>query len=302
MKTTKILLVSLLIIFFVSCNNSIFEDSEWQLVGSGFDFPEGPTWHSKGTLYVSNCYGDWIAKITNDGVDTLVFKTDSTFKNTNGLFVTNNEEIYACDFGLGKILKITSEGKVTSLLSGFEGSKFNRPNDLIVLNNNNLYFTDPKSYGKDKLDGRLFFYHSSENKLYLAADSLAFPNGLAISPIDQKFYVCESAKSQIVRFEILADGMLGNKQKFVVLPGGDPDGIDFDINGNLYVAPFGPGPVFVISPGAAIIEKIKTPGLKPSNIEFGGSDLKTLYLTEDETNSVYKIRVRVPGYKLNNHN
>jgi len=295
MKKLKLLFV--LILVFTSCNNSIFIDSDWQIVGSGFEFPEGPAWHSNGTLYVSNCYGNWIAKITNDKIDTLVFKSDSTFKNTNGLFVAN-KFIYACDFGLGKILKISPKGNVTELISGYEGEKFNRPNDLIVLNNGNIYFTDPKSYGKEQLDGRLFFFNSNQNKLQLAQDSLAFPNGLAISPLDKNLYVCESAKSQIVRFEISDRGLPVNKQKFIDLPGGDPDGLDFDVVGNLYVAHFGTGTVFVISPNAEIIEKIKTPGLKPSNLEFGDSDLKTLYLTEDETNSVFKIRVRIPGYKL----
>ena len=297
MYTIKNLFVLSSIIFFASCNNSIFVESQWQLVSSGFEFPEGPTWNSDNTLYVSNCYGDWIAKISDNKIDTLVFKSDSIFKNINGLFFANNF-VYACDFGLGKILIISSKGNVAELISGYEGEKFNRPNDLIVINNNNIYFTDPKSYGTDKLDGRLFFYDSSQDKVYLVADSLAFPNGIAISPLDQKLYVCESAKNQIVRFEITNSGLPVNKQKFIELPGGDPDGIDFDIDGNLYVAHFGTGTVFVISPNAEIIEKIKTPGLKPSNLEFGDSDLKTLYLTEDETNSVYKIRVRIPGFKL----
>ena len=299
MKTIKNLFVLLLIIFFFSCNNSIFVESEWQLVGSGFEFPEGPAWHSDGTLYVSNCYGDWIAKITNDKIDTLAYKSDSTFKNTNGLFVAN-DIIYACDFGLGKILEISPNGNVAEFISGYEGVKLNRSNDLIILKNKNIYFTDPKSYGKEQLDGRLFFYNSNQSKLYLASDSLTFPNGIAISPIDKKLYVCESAKNHIVRFEISENGLLQNKKKFIELPGGDPDGIDFDVAGNLYVAHFGTGTVYVISPEVAIIEKIKTPGLKPSNLEFGGSDLKTLYLTEDETNCVYKIRVRIPGFKLQN--
>lgn len=288
----------MLFFVFASCNQPIFVEKEWQLVGSGFDFPEGPTWHYDGILYVSNCYGSWIAKITNEKIDTLVFKSDSTFQNTNGLYVSDSF-IYACAFGFGKILKISQTGKITEFISGYEGEKFNRPNDLIVLNNGNVYFTDPKSYGKDKLDGRLFFYNASESKLYLAEDGLAFPNGIAISPLDKKLYVCESAKNQISSFEINEDGSLKNKQKLIELPGGDPDGLDFDIEGNLYVAHFGTGTVFVISPNATIKEQIKTPGLKPSNIEFGDDDLKTLYLTEDETNAVYKIRVSIPGFKLN---
>ena len=85
---------------------------------------------------------------------------------------------------------------------------------------------------------------------------------------------------------------------FIELPGGDPDGIDFDVKGNLYVAHFGSGTIYVISPVGQVLEKIKTPGAKPSNIEFGDSDFRTLYLTEDETNAVYKIKVLYPGYKI----
>lgn len=297
MKLFKLLIIIIFSFYGFSCNQSLFIESEWQLVGTGFDFPEGPTWGSDDILYVSNCYGNWIAKITKDKIDTLVFKSDSTFQNTNGLFFTNNE-IYACDFGLGQILKFSPAGKAMSFIPGYEGQKFNRPNDLIVLNNGDIYFTDPKSYGKDKLDGRLFYYKLAKSELYLAVDSLAFPNGLAISPLDHKLYVCESAKNQIIRFELNETGFPVNKQKFIELPGGDPDGIDFDVEGNLYVAHFGTGTVFVIAPDATIVAKIETPGLKPSNLEFGGDDLKTLYLTEDETNAVYKIAVKNAGFKL----
>ena len=60
----------------------------------------------------------------------------------------------------------------------------------------------------------------------------------------------------------------------------------------------GGGAVYVIDPDGKILYKIKSPGLKPSNIEFGGSDYKTLFLTEDETNAVYETKVRVEGMKL----
>ena len=35
-----------------------------------------------------------------------------------------------------------------------------------------------------------------------------------------------------------------------------------------------------------LIQKIETPGSKPTNLEFGDEDYKTLYLTEVETNSL----------------
>ncbi len=113
-----------------------------------------------------------------------------------------------------------------------------------------------------------------------------------------KLYVCESAKSRILSFDLDKENNVSNKSVFIELPGGDPDGFNFDINGNMYVAHFGSGTLFIISPDAKIIHSIKTPGKKPSNVEFGEKDRKTLYLTEDETNSIYKMRVSVRGFSL----
>lgn len=282
------------------CYRTKPKDREWQLVCSDFNFPEGPAWDGRGALYVSNCYGDWLAKWHDGQLDTVVMASDSTFKRTNGLAVTKDGDIVACDFGSGSILKINPSGKTHVLIPGYQQQPFHRPNDLIFDENGDLYFTDPNSYGIDQLDGRLFFFRMPDGPLILAADSLAFPNGLAISPVDGKLYVCESAKSQISRFRRSAGGALTDKETFIALPGGDPDGIEFDRSGNLYVAHFGAGAVYVISPDGSIAERIPTLGKKPTNLEFGGDDLSTLYLTEVETNSVYQIKMSQPGFKFSN--
>ncbi len=292
----NMILSLLLCIFICSCKRLPIQNEQWTLVGSGFQFPEGPAWDSQGRLYVSNCNGNWIAKIEDAVIDTFLLASDSTFGKTNGLAVTKDGTILACDFGIGAILEISSAGEVNVLIPGYEGQVFNRPNDIIVTDAGEIYFTDPKSYGAKKTDGRLFHYDPAAEELQLVADSLAFPNGLGISPADHKLYVCESAKNHILRFDINDNGALTNKEIFIQLPGGDPDGIEFDIQGNLYVAHFGSGNVFVISTNGEIIQQLKVPGVKPSNIEFGDTDLRTLFLTEDETHSVYKIRVRFPGY------
>jgi gluconolactonase len=88
---------------------------------------------------------------------------------------------------------------------------------------------------------------------------------------------------------------LSNKEVFTIIPGGDPDGIEFDINGNLYIAHFGGKAVYIFSPEGKLLQKIETPGSKPTNLEFGDSNYKTLYLTEVETNSLYKIRTQFAG-------
>jgi gluconolactonase len=55
---------------------------------------------------------------------------------------------------------------------------------------------------------------------------------------------------------------------------------------------------YIFSPEGKHLQKIETPGTKPTNLEFGDEDYKTLYLTEVETNALYKIRTSLPGKRL----
>jgi gluconolactonase len=271
----------------------------WEKVAEGLNFPEGPAWDGKGTLLVSNCYGGWITKFSNGRADTFLTASESpfTFGKTNGMTFRGGH-LFACDYGVGAILKIDAEGETEIYADGFDGKAFNRPNDLAFDAGGNLYFTDPKTYGKDILDGRIFRISADGQTIQIMAEGLGFPNGIALSADGRRLYVCESAFARVLRFAVGPDGRLANKEIFVELPGGDPDGIAFDSQGNLHVAHYGGGAVYVIAPDRKIKQKIPTPGKKPTNLEFADADLKTLFLTEVETNALYKRRVDVAGFKL----
>ncbi|MCI0493960.1 SMP-30/gluconolactonase/LRE family protein, partial [candidate division KSB1 bacterium] len=221
-----------------------------------------------------------------------------TFQKTNGLTVFRDGSLFACDFGRGAILRISRDGTTQIYADGYEGRRFNRPNDLAFDADGNLYFSDPNAYRTENPDGAIYRVDAITRQVTRAADSLAFPNGLAFSSNAKFLYVAESAFQRIVKFRVLPGGSLAEKKVFVELPGGDPDGMNFDRKGNLYVAHFGGGVIFVIAPDGKIIKKLITPGKKPSNVEFGDSDLRTLFVTEVETNAVYKTRVKIPGSTL----
>lgn len=274
--------------------------SGWVKASDGLNFPEGPAYDGKSSIYLSNCYGGWISKYFDGKVDTFISKANDSLliEKTNGLSFGKDGKLYVCEYGKGKILMVSKDSRIEIYADGYKGEKFNRPNDLTFDNNGNLFFTDPKSYDKNILDGRLFLIDANSKEVILVEDSLAFPNGINISPIDGKLYVCESAKQKIVRYTITKENKLVNKQDFVKIPDGDPDGIEFDVNGNLYAAHFGGKAVYVFSPEGKQLQKIETPGSKPTNLEFGDADYKTLYLTEVETNSLYKIRTHFAGKNI----
>jgi gluconolactonase len=306
MKTSRKLLTIFVSILMVSSGISqIMEpNTKWTKAADGLNFPEGPAYDGKTSIYLSNCYGGWITKYFDERIDTFISKIDDSLliKNTNGLAFGKDGYLYVCEYGKGRILKVNNDSRIEVYADGYEGERFNRPNDITFDENGNLFFTDPKSYDKNILDGRVFFIDAKTKIVSLAADSLGFPNGINISPIDGKLYVCESAKQKIVRYTITKENNLIDKEDFAELPGGDPDGIEFDVNGNLFVAHFGGKAVYVFSPEGKQIQKIDTPGSKPTNLEFGDEDYKTLYLTEVETNALYKIRTRIAGKNILNKN
>ena len=281
-------------------NESNFQT--WEKVVGDLDFPEGPAWDGKGNLYVSNCKGGWITKITPEGSEVFLRASAEpfTFEKTNGMTLDRNGDLFACEYGIGAILKISPTGKSEIYVKEYQGKPFQRPNDLAFDPKGNLYFTDPNAYRANDPDGVVYRVSAKTKEVTPVATEMAFPNGLAFSADGKHLYVCESALHRITCFKVEEDGSLSEPITFAELPGGDPDGINFDQDGNLYVAHFGGGAIYIFAPDGSVKQKISAPGQKPSNVEFAGSDLKTLYITEDETNAVYRLQVSTPGLPLFN--
>jgi len=292
MRRTAALLILCLLIFPQTYGQTeklpkVIEEG-WELVTAGCDFPEGPTYDREKNLYFSNCYGRWITKWDGNKVTEFVnFKEDTLIVNrTNGL-AFHDGYIYACEYGNGSIIKFDELGMAEILASGYVGKRFNRPNDLVIDEAGNIYFSDPKSYSRENLDGRLFRTNISTGKVELVYSELGFPNGINLSKDGRHIYLSESAFQRVLKFDIMEDGMLSYPKTLVELPGGDPDGVEVDKDGNLFVAHFGGKAVYKITPEGEIIAKYITPGKKPSNVEIVGD---YLIVTECETNSVYRIK------------
>jgi len=277
---------------------SFIPNPQWTKIAGDLNFPEGPAWNGKDALFVSNCYGGWIAQITDSKVDTFVTARSIGIQKTNGTVFDSFGNLFACDYGLKAIVKISPAKSMTIIADSSQSQPFNRPNDLAFSKSGNLYFTDPNRYDRQNPDGKVYCISGKDRSVRIVHNAIAFPNGIAFSEDGKQMFVCESAANRILIFDILQSGNITNGRTFVELPGGDPDGIALDVQGNLYVAHFGGGAIYIITPDGKILQKISAPGKKPSNLEFGGKDMKTLFLTEVETNSVYKMEVPVSGLKL----
>ena len=117
----------------------------------------------------------------------------------------------------------------------------------------------------------------------------------------------------ILAFDLDKGGQLSNRRTHInFYPGRSGDGMCIDAEGNLYVAgglhktrrtsetlDTRPG-IHVISPAGKLVAFRQTPTDTITNCTFGGTDLRTLYITSG--NHLHSIRTTIPGkasYKVN---
>ncbi len=277
-------------------------EPQWVEAADGGAFPEGPAWNGAGELFFSDCSGQAIHRIVHGAPGATLFMAAQdepfTLMNTNGTTFGADGFLYACEYGQPGILKIGMDGTSEYIATEFEGERLIRPNDLAFDPPGNLYFTDSWAYKRDDPKGAVYRIDAKTGGLTRAAGEIAFANGIAFSPDATQAYVAESAWNRVLRYDVAPDGSFANRHVFAELPGGDPDGMAFDTDGNLHVAHFGGGVIAVFAPDGTRIRDLVVPGRKPSNVEFAGDDLKTLYITEDETKKVYRTEVSTPGVRL----
>ncbi|MEO8377110.1 MAG: SMP-30/gluconolactonase/LRE family protein [Candidatus Sumerlaeota bacterium] len=274
---------------------------KWEKVAENLVFPEGPAWDGKEALFFSNCHGGYISRLDAKGCDVWLRAQEDPFLfgKTNGMTFGKDGALYACDFGRKAIVRFDVAKKKSEIYGELTGEKkLNGPNDLAFDAKGNLYFSDPGKYSRTERDGGVYRIAAGTKRLELMKDDLGFPNGLCFTKDGKTLFLAESAFERVLKINVLEDGLLSETTVFADMPGGDPDGMALDVEGNLYVAHFGGHSIRVYAPDGTLTKKINVPGKKPSNVEFAGPDLKTLYVTEDDLNQVHRTQMDVAGERL----
>ena len=80
----------------------------------------------------------------------------------------------------------------------------------------------------------------------------------------------ETTTGKVLYAPLDQEGRLASKFEEFVCFGGrvGPDGIRFASNGDLYVALFGHGQIAVVSQDGEVIDRLRLPGLFPTNVIF----------------------------------
>jgi gluconolactonase len=180
----------------------------------------------------------------------------------------------------------------------FQGAAFNSPNDVTIRSDGVIYFTDPdfqRGRRADAMKGRTSVFRVSGGTVSLVDDGLRQPNGIALSPDGGTLYVGAYGENKIYRYPVRADGSTGTRTLFASIAG--PDGATIDCAGNVYWASGTDGLVHVFSPAGAKLGTVAS-GAGTTNVAFGGSDRRTLFITSGRTgdSGLYSVHLGVPGY------
>ena len=268
---------------------------EPEQIATGFQFTEGPVWHSDGYLLFSDIPANRIVKWTPDG-KTETFREPSG--NSNGLTYDRAGRLIACEHGNRRVSRTEPDGTITVLAERYNEKRLNSPNDVVVKSDGSIYFTDPPygvSEAEREIDFQGIYRIAPDGTLTLLINDFDRPNGLAFSPDEKTLYIDDTARRHVRAFDVLEDGTLANGRILVdmaIEARGSPDGMKVDTAGNLYVT--GAGGTWVVSPSGEHLGTIVTAEL-PANCAFGDSDNKTLYITA--RTSVYRVRLKIEGMK-----
>jgi sugar lactone lactonase YvrE len=205
----------------------------------------------------------------------------------------------------GRLLKIDVDSHaVTTVATGFSS-----PNDVTRDEDGNLYVSDSARGVIYRVNpGGIVSVWS--NDPLLAQHGFIGVNDLAFDPGQNFLYTDNSDNQQLLRIPLRKDGSAGAAQIFATNspihpPQGVPDGIKFDVKGNLYVCTPALNQVQVISHTGQLVASLSGTGDNaldsPASLAFKG---RTLYISDFSfldggvNSKVSRVRVPFPGLPL----
>jgi gluconolactonase len=322
--------------FSITVNDAALEtilspNAELVELARGFGLNEGPVWFpdgQSGFVLVSGLLDNVIYKVTPD-------KKVSVFLDYAG-YTGNHPELVGAQTRSGRshvlligpsctgrdpegrliwcadndrmVMRLEKDGTRTVLSAGFEGKRFNGPNDIAIRSDGGIFLTDNDfglrgagSSPDKQMPGGVYLIKEGRTTRLLDDVALGgIPNGIALSP-DGRYLYLSAGFNLMKRYPVLADDTLGPGVQFTQ-GAGIGDGIKTDLAGNVYsTSGGGPGIVRVNAPSGQLLGTINLPvhGGEPkrqlcaTNVAFGGVDGKSLFITACD--ALYEVRLKAPG-------
>ncbi|MBX3582400.1 MAG: SMP-30/gluconolactonase/LRE family protein [Rhizobiaceae bacterium] len=263
--------------------------------GYAFDHPEAVAWGPDGKAYAGGEAGQ-LYRFTLDGSSIEeVARVSGGF--LLGLAHDADGNTYACDDRSACVHRIAPNGSISRYADGNDTQKMRVPNYPVFDDHGNLYVSDSGSWGQK--DGFVWKVAPGGKAEIWDRQANGFTNGMCLAADGKWLYVVESCPPLISRVEIREDGSAGRREVVVELPRQVPDGVAFDTAGDLYISLYNPNIVYRLTTSGELVtlyddwEQLML--VAPTNIAFGGPDMKTLIIASLCGWSVHTAPVPVAG-------
>lgn len=265
--------------------------------GHVFDHPEAVAWGPDERAYA----GGELGQLYRFGLDGApceqVAQVEGGF--VLGMAHDARGNVYACDEKLARVHRITPAGEVSVYSGGNAGQAMRVPNYPVFDDEGNLFVSDSGDFGAR--NGFIWRVAPGGKAEIWDRSAKGFTNGMCLSADGRSLYVVESSPPLISRVGIRPDGSAGERSVVVELPRQVPDGVALDREGNLYIAMFNPNIIYRLSPAGELVklyddwEQLRL--FAPTNVAFGGADMKTLLIAGLGGWSVHTARMDVSGLR-----
>jgi sugar lactone lactonase YvrE len=256
---------------------------------------EGPAVDARGNLYVVN-FGKpgTIGKVAAGALQSELFGVLPEGSVGNAIRFDRQGRMFVADYKKHNIFLVSPDGK--DIKTYFHSDDFNQPNDLTVAADGTIYASDPHWKQHDGQIWRISKSAGGEaiGEKMTAERRMSTTNGIDLSPDGKTLYVGESDTREIWAYRIDGARLLSPRlvKRF---PDFDIDGLRTDTDGNLFVARILKGTIAELSPQGTLRREIRLTAPEPTNLAFGGTDGKTIFVTQRKGGFVESFRTDHPG-------
>lgn len=287
------------------------------IFGKGVLKAEGVVVDKEGNVYGGGRNGI-VYKVTPDGtVNELTTLPAGSMP--NGITMDRQGNLVYCDLGKKAMMRVTPSGQVSMIADRVGTLPLTLPNFASYDAEGNLYVSNSSTrevkrvreeFAKPEPNGALVRIRP-DGRGEMVATGIYLANGTAIDPKEEAVYVLESTRNDCLRILIKKDGTFGKPEIYAQGFPAIPDGMAFDVEGNLYVTLPGTPKDGTLVPANQIITVdtngkwsvlIEDPaGQKiyfPTNCAFGGPGLQDLYIANLEGDHFSRVHTGVHGHPL----
>ncbi|MBI3329676.1 MAG: SMP-30/gluconolactonase/LRE family protein [Nitrospinae bacterium] len=237
----------------------------------------------------------------------------------NGITMDRQGNLVYCDLGKKAMMQVTQSGQVSLIADRVGTLVLTLPNFASYDAEGNLYVSNSSTrdvktvreeFTKPEPNGALVRVRP-DGRGEVVATGIYLANGTAIDPTEEAVYVLESTRNDCLRIAIKKDGTFGQPEIYAKDFPALPDGMAFDVEGNLYVTLPGVPKDGKLVPANQII-KVDTNGNWSlliddpagqklnftTNCAFGGPGLQDLYIANVEGDHFSRVHTSFHGHPL----